>query len=107
MTFACSTETARELSARLTASALADQNEASMLATLQEMTNIIAGRVRNSFKDRHTAVNCTLPDSRRVAKATKWPVREQGHRSDCFFRVRNADLGFHLALACREGASAD
>ena len=63
-----------------------------MLASLREVANIIAGRVRNSLKDRHQSVQCTLPDARRVAGATDWPLRTPSHRSDCFFRVRDADL---------------
>ncbi len=102
MTFACAADTARTLAAALTDTAPAAQSESTMLAGLKEVANIIAGRVRNSLKDRHQSVQCTLPDARRVAGATDWPLRSPGHRSDCFFRVRNADLSFYLALGCRE-----
>ena len=102
MTFACAVDTARNLAAALTDSAPAAQTEASMLASLGEMANIIAGRVRNSLKDRHRSVQCTLPDARRVANAIDWPAREHAHRSGGVFRVRNHDLSFHLALGCRE-----
>jgi two-component system chemotaxis response regulator CheY len=102
MTFACAAETARNLAAALTDTAPAAQSESTMLASLREVANIIAGRVRNSLKDRHQSVQCTLPDARRVAGATDWPLRTPSHRSDCFFRVRNADLSFYLAVGCRE-----
>jgi CheY-like chemotaxis protein len=102
MTFACAADTARNLAAALTDTLPAAQSESTMLAGLREVANIIAGRVRNSLKDRHQSVQCTLPDARRVANATEWPLRHPSHRSDCFFRVRNHDLSFYLALGCRE-----
>jgi two-component system chemotaxis response regulator CheY len=102
MMFACGADTARTLAAALTDSAPAAQSESTMLASLREVANIIAGRVRNSLKDRHQSVHCTLPDARRAANATDWPLGGHGHRSDCFFRVRDADLSFYLALGCRE-----
>ena len=102
MTFACGADTARNLAAALTDTAPSSQSESTMLAGLREVANIIAGRVRNSLKDRHQSVQCTLPDARRVAGATDWPLRTPSHRSDCFFTVRNADLSFYLALGCRE-----
>jgi hypothetical protein len=46
-------------------------------------------------------VQCTLPDARRVANATEWPLGN-GHRSDAFFRVRDADMSFYLTLGCRD-----
>jgi CheY-like chemotaxis protein len=101
MTFACAADTARNLAAALTDSNPAAQSESTMLAGLREVANIIAGRVRNSLKDRHQTVHCTLPDARRVANATDWPLGN-GHRSDAFFRVREADLSFYLTLGCRD-----
>jgi two-component system chemotaxis response regulator CheY len=104
MTLTCAVDTARSLSASLTDSVPSVQTESSMLASLREMANIIAGRVRNSLKDRHELVYCTLPDARRVANATGWPAHVQGHHCGGFFRVRNSDLTFHLDVACRGGA---
>lgn len=102
LTFACAADTARNLAAALTDTSPAAQSESTMLAGLREVANIIAGRVRNSLKERHDSVQCTLPDARRVAGAADWPLRTPSHRSDCFFRVRNSDLSFYLALGCRE-----